>query len=33
MEVRYDGYGRALRNPVQIVRKEEDRLVTVRTLG
>jgi hypothetical protein len=32
MEVRYEGFGRALRNPVQIAPKHEDRLVAVRAL-
>jgi len=32
MEVRYEGFGRALRNPVQIAPKQEDRLVAVRAL-
>jgi hypothetical protein len=33
MEVRYEGFGRALRNPIQIAPKDEDRLVAVRALG
>jgi hypothetical protein len=33
MEVRYEGFGRALRNPIQIASKNEDRLVEVRTLA
>ena len=32
MEVRYEGFGRALRNPVQIAPKQDDRLVAVRAL-
>jgi hypothetical protein len=32
MEVHYEGFGRALRNPVQIAPKNEDRLVAVRAL-
>ena len=33
MEVRYEGFGRALRNPVQIAPRDEDRLVAVRALA
>jgi hypothetical protein len=33
MEVSYDGFGRALRNPIHIAHKDEDRLVEVRSLG
>ena len=33
MEVSYDGFGRALRNPIHAAHKGEDRLVEVRSLG
>jgi hypothetical protein len=33
MEVRYEGFGRALRNPIRVMTKAEDRLVAVRSLG
>ena len=33
MEVQYDGFGRALRNPIHIEPKDKDRLVEVRSLG
>jgi hypothetical protein len=33
MEVRYEGFGRALRNPVRIETKHADRLIAVRSLG
>jgi hypothetical protein len=33
MEVRYEGFGRALRNPVRIERKEANRFIGVRSLA
>jgi hypothetical protein len=33
MEVRYDGFGRALRNPIHVEPKDADRLVAVHTLA
>jgi hypothetical protein len=33
MEVRYDGFGRALRNPIQVEPKSADRRVVVRSLA
>ena len=33
MEVRYEGFGRALRNPVHVVGKEKNRQITVRALS
>jgi hypothetical protein len=33
MEVRYEGFGRALRNPIRVVGKAEDKVVAVRSLG
>jgi hypothetical protein len=33
MEVRYEGFGRALRNPVRIERKESNRFIGVRSLA
>jgi hypothetical protein len=32
MEVRYDGFGRSLRNPIRIETKAADRFVAVRPL-
>lgn len=32
MEVRYEGFGRPLRNPIRIEQKDSDRLITVRSL-
>jgi hypothetical protein len=33
MEVRYEGFGRALRNPIRVLAKAADRLVAVRSMG
>ena len=33
MEVRYEGFGRALRNPIRIETKDANRLVSVRSLA
>lgn len=33
MQVRFEGYGRALRNPIQIEPREQDRLIHVEPLG
>jgi hypothetical protein len=33
MEIQYDGFGRALRNPIRVETKEANRLVTVRSLA
>lgn len=33
MEVRYEGFGRALRNPIRIAPKDADRLIAVRSLA
>jgi hypothetical protein len=33
MEVRYEGFGRALRNPIRIKTDDTNRLVTVRSLA
>jgi hypothetical protein len=33
MEVRYAGFGRALRNPVKVESKDENRAVVVRSLA
>ena len=33
MEVRFDGFGRALRNPIHIEAKNTNRLITVRSLA
>jgi hypothetical protein len=33
MEVRYEGFGRALRNPIRVMAKAQDGLVQVHSLG
>jgi hypothetical protein len=33
MEVQFQGFGRALRNPVRVLPRSEDRLVAVRSLA